>query len=131
MKIKYYYDPESKGFYQTDVNKIIPSSAIEISLEKKDELLKQESEGLSIVMKDGEVSYSLATLKPEEDSERFWRDRELIRADIELNKVQDSDPKAVGSVLDWRTYRKALRAWPEDKNFPKQEFRPKSPASKE
>jgi hypothetical protein len=63
--------------------------------------------------------------------ERNWRDSELINADIELNKVQDSDPKATGTVSDWRTYRKALRAWPEDKNFPKQEFRPKSPMNKE
>ena len=32
--------------------------------------------------------------------ERIWRDAELIRADEELNKVQDSDPKAVGTVGD-------------------------------
>ena len=59
--------------------------------------------------------------------ERLWRDAELARADIELNKVQDSDPKAVGTVAGWREYRKALRAWPEHKDFPNKEKRPVPP----
>lgn len=62
--------------------------------------------------------------------ERFWRDKELKRADIELYKVQDGDVKAFGSVSAWRDYRKALRAWPEKAEFPKQEFRPKAPDAK-
>ena len=60
-------------------------------------------------------------------TERAWRDSELIRSDIELYKVQDSDPKAVGIVAGWREYRKALRAWPEHKDFPNKEKRPVSP----
>ena len=60
-------------------------------------------------------------------TEKAWRDSELIRADIELYKVQDSDPKAVGTVAGWREYRKALRAWPEHKDFPNKEKRPVSP----
>ena len=59
--------------------------------------------------------------------ERQWRDAELARADIELFKVQDSDPKAVGSVADWRQYRKELRAWPEHEGFPSKANRPKAP----
>lgn len=61
------------------------------------------------------------------DEERGWRNFELDRADIELNKVQDSDPKSIGTVADWRTYRKALRAWPEHKDFPNKDKRPVSP----
>jgi hypothetical protein len=60
-------------------------------------------------------------------SERIWRDSELFRADLELYKVQDSDPKSTGSVTDWRNYRKLLRVWPENKDFPNKEFRPKAP----
>lgn len=63
--------------------------------------------------------------------ERVWRNSELIRADIELNKVQDTDSKAVGSVAAWRDYRKALRAWPENVNFPVKNSRPKAPDAKE
>lgn len=62
-----------------------------------------------------------------EAEERLWRDSELARADIELYKVQDSDPKAKGSVSEWREYRKALRAYPESEVFPNQESRPVAP----
>lgn len=64
-------------------------------------------------------------------TERDWRDSELIRSDVELYKVQDSDPKAVGTVAGWREYRKALRSWPEHKDFPNKESRPVSPLIKE
>lgn len=64
------------------------------------------------------------------NDERTWRNNELFRSDIELNKVQDSDPKATGSVSDWRGYRKALRDWPDSNNFPNNEFRPKAPDAK-
>lgn len=47
---------------------------------------------------------------------RVWRDGELARADIELNKVQDGMGK--GTVSEWRAYRVALRTWPESQDFP-------------
>lgn len=62
-----------------------------------------------------------------EVQERVWRDKELLRADIELYKVQDSDPKAVGSVAQWREYRKALRSYPESEGFPNKDKRPVAP----
>lgn len=41
--------------------------------------------------------------------EQQWVKEELNIADIELSKVQDSDSRAIGTVGDWRAYRKALR----------------------
>lgn len=46
-----------------------------------------------------------------------WRDAELSRADIQLNKVQDG-MKIGGTVNDWRKYRVALRVWPDAEDFP-------------
>ncbi len=54
--------------------------------------------------------------------ERAWRDAELLRADTELNKVQDGD--GTGLVSDWREYRCALRKYPKQPDFPNGE-RPK------
>lgn len=51
------------------------------------------------------------------DVERQWRNFELIRADEELNKVQDADPKAKGTVTQWREYRRSLRQYPESEGF--------------
>lgn len=59
--------------------------------------------------------------------ERFWRDTELLRADIELNKIQDSDPNATGTVTLWREYRKNLRALPQQPSFPVASARPIAP----
>ena len=57
--------------------------------------------------------------------ERAWRDGELDRADIELNKVQDG--MGTGTVSAWREYRCALRNWPEHESFPDSSFRPNAP----
>lgn len=67
------------------------------------------------------------TVEQKDEMERYWRDAELSRSDIELAKVQDSDPKAVGTVAQWRTYRKELRAWTESPNFPDTTYRPVAP----
>lgn len=58
-------------------------------------------------------------------NEKLWRNTELSRADIELNKVQDG--VGVGSVAAWRQYRIDLRNWPEDKEFPNPAARPVAP----
>lgn len=60
--------------------------------------------------------------------EKFWRNAELLRADIELNKVQDG--VGVGTVAAWRTYRCELRDWPSNEKFPDSKYRPTSPDSK-
>lgn len=57
--------------------------------------------------------------------ERDWRNGELDRADIELNKVQDG--MGTGTVTAWREYRCALRNWPEHESFPDSAQRPVAP----
>lgn len=57
--------------------------------------------------------------------ERLWRDYELARADVELNKVQDG--VGVGTVGAWREYRCALRDWPVHDKFPNEAYRPIAP----
>ena len=59
------------------------------------------------------------------EAEKVWRNAELARADIELNKVQDGAGK--GTVTAWREYRCALRDWPEHDKFPNEVYRPTAP----
>lgn len=56
--------------------------------------------------------------------ERGWRDSELLKADIEVNKAVDS---AHPSESAWRQYRVALRYWPQSPEFPNASTRPVAP----
>lgn len=58
-------------------------------------------------------------------AERKWRDSELLKADIEINKAADSAGTAEAA---WREYRVALRDWPKAAAFPESSARPKRPA---
>ena len=58
--------------------------------------------------------------------EREWRDAELSRADIMLNRVQDG-MSGFGTVAQWRAYRIDLRNWPTAAKFPDVSSRPVAP----
>lgn len=51
------------------------------------------------------------------ESERYWRNTELARADIQILKVQDG-ATGLGTQKAWREYRNALRDWPASESFP-------------
>lgn len=121
-----FYAPEFKESYEASGT--WPDDGIEVSPEDFKEF-SAGKDGHFRKFENGALCWAESQPNLEELSraERVWRDGELRRADEELNKVQDADPKAVGSVADWRTYRKALRQWPESLEFPSLESRPKSP----
>lgn len=126
-----FYSPTCKGFLVAGLNKI-PSDAKKIENSLYNELLQKQSEGFEIFPNEfGLPETRLQTGVNDSISERKWRDAELVRADIELNKVQDSDKKAIGTVGEWRGYRKALRDWPETVGFPASNMRPTPPDYKE
>lgn len=125
-----YYSPSNKGFYDTEFFAYtLPDDIVEISKEQYKTLLGDTNIGKVVVMSGDE----LVGVHPEVTEEQLllveslWVQNELIRAGEELNKVQDGDLGAKGTVGDWRAYRKSLRAWPLHDNFPNREFRPASP----
>ncbi len=132
--MKVYFDPVSMGFYTTEYFKTFPVNSVEISSDLYEELLSGESQGLQISCGEGGTPF---LKEPEVDleflviQENAWVKEELSFASDELEKVQDSDTKATGTVAQWREYRKALRSWPEHKDFPNKESRPVSPLIKE
>lgn len=106
--------------------------AVKITQAELTRLLDEQSKGKRIVKGgDGKPTTAEQGLIDNSRAERIWRNSELVVADIELNKVQDSDTNAVGTVSQWREYRKALRAWPEHSEFPDKAYRPVSPLIKE
>lgn len=121
MKNYIYYDRIKKGFVLEPGD-----NTVGVTKEKYTNLLNEQSSGKEIFI-EGDNVLSRAVYQDLENIERAWRNAELQRSDVELNKVQDSDPKAIGNVSDWRHYRRLLRAWPDDVNFPDNQFRPVSP----
>lgn len=77
-------------------------------------------EGNTPLPVDPPTSEQLASL------ERQWRNSELNRADIQLNKVQDG-MSGLGTVTAWRQYRTDLRNLPETVGFPETSIRPMAP----
>lgn len=130
--MKVFYSPSNMGFYHEGIQKTIPEDAFAIPQEKYNELIEGLTSGKKIISS-GQNTLTLEVYESDgntNEQERAWRNSELFRADVELHKVQDADPKSAMTVADWRYYRKALRAWPEHVEFPKIEFRPKSPVEK-
>lgn len=126
-----YISSSTCGFYIEGVNTVIPEDAVEINDELYEKLKAADSRliafdaaGFPFLKDSYEIDPELLRL-----AEVQWRDAELKLSDYELNKVQDGDSKAFGTVADWRTYRKALRAYPESEGFPSVENRPVAPSN--
>lgn len=63
----HYYSPSTKGFYESEFHSEIPSDKIEISEEKKNEILTQHYSGMDIIIEaDGSVDTALPIISPEQ-----------------------------------------------------------------
>lgn len=124
-----FYPEEFKDIYQKNLSWPKDAVEVEYSIFKEygettaptGKIRKPDSDGMP-VWTDLEISLEHLYL-----AEESWVKSELDRAAEELNKVQDSDPKAIGTVADWRAYRRALRAWPDSEDYPETSKRPISP----
>lgn len=123
--LSYWWSNEEKGLFVSGIHSHIPDRCHKITHEEYTTILQARSTGKDVHITEGIVTVTDQDLPDQYGRE--WRDSELLRSDIGLNKVQDYDNKAVGTVAQWRDYRKALRAWPEHKDFPKKDFRPVPP----
>lgn len=128
-----YYSRTTNSIYDNQIVDVIPEDSVELSMEDYLELRKQLALGAVLVSdKYGKpTTENINELNTPQISKRedeiCWRNFQLSIADVELCKVQDADPKAYGSVSEWRAYRKQLRAWTEHENFPDVSFRPNPP----
>ncbi len=125
-----YFSASTGGFYSREIHgDNMPADVVEITAEEHAALLEGQSQGKLIDF--DENGYPILADQPEPTpeeiaaAERVWRNSELERADVELNKVQDG--MGTGTVSSWREYRCALRDWPESPDFPDSTKRPVAP----
>lgn len=134
--MKKYFSPLTKGFYLEEFkasyqkNASWPADLIEIPEPDYLEFaLSPTPLGKELVFLEGKLLWSERAVSEEQtiSHEHHWIDAEMGRIRDELEKVQDGDPSAVGSVSEWRAYRRALRKWKEEVTFSNTELRPKAP----
>lgn len=124
-----YKEPKAGRFDQ--INMIITHKEfgdIPYTLCPKDgsEIAKEVVELLAadgVVFKDLEKCPSIEVMSALD--ERMWRNDELKKADVIINKIEDFEIE--GDSKAWRKYRVALRNWPDHDKFPSKRSRPKAP----
>jgi hypothetical protein len=141
MVDNYYYSQITNSFYPKEFKKNYvlagswPTDAILVSYESFKIFSGSPPHGMSRGSGiDGYpcwVEKANTTESENRNIETSWVSQEMLRVRDEIEKLQDSDSSANGTISDWRVYRKSLRSWAEHHNFPNKEFRPKAPDFKE
>lgn len=125
-------------FYDPALNDEIPKDAVEISTETHAELLAGQGEGKVIGWSDDGYPRLEAAPAPSAELlatvERAWRDVQLAVTDSVVTRHRDELEDESKTTLtakqyaELQAYRRALRSWPEDGQFPLIEHRPTEPA---
>jgi hypothetical protein len=129
-----FFSPGAVGFYDDEVNSVIPADVIEIDKEVCDALFQGRSHGRRIgVGPDG----GPVLLDPAEDYtaaiERAWRDTEIARVtwlrdrhrdELELGGATSITPSQYTELL---AFIQSLRDWPQSEAFPDTPRRPEAP----
>jgi hypothetical protein len=122
-----FYIYNEQGFLEWEVSSesAIPAGLLYTSVPPDSELIRPKFNNSTSSWSEGGSIQYIPTMDEIVSNERIWRNAELNRADIELNKVQDG--MGTGTVAAWREYRCSLRDWPESRDFPDSTKRPVAP----
>ncbi|WP_039967806.1 phage tail assembly chaperone [Pseudomonas chlororaphis] len=127
----------ARSFYDPAINESMPDDAVEISAERHAELLAGQSEG-KVISWGADGFPTLMNPPPpsaEELSaaERYWRDQQLSETDPLVSRHRDEQEEGSETTLtparygELQAYRRSLRNWPENGEFPLAEHRPVAP----
>jgi hypothetical protein len=133
-----YYSSNPRGFYFDHMHgDNIPEGAKGITSERHHELIEGQSQG-KIIREDADgypVLIEPPPLTPEEVAaiERNWRDAKLAATDGDVTRHRDEVEEGLVTTLaaeqyrDLQAYRRRLREWPENGEFPLVDHRPIAP----
>lgn len=111
---KFFYSPDTRGFYQSDIHSIIPDDAIEISAEEYHQLANDQQNGMEItpgaggrpVLTEPVIDY-VAQAQQVKNSLR-------LTADAEISWRQDAVDAGIATagetaaLAEWKKYRVML-----------------------
>ena len=132
-----YYNPASGGFLDTVIHgKNLPSGLIEVSNERRAEIIAARANHQVVVCEGGVISFQdppPPTLAELADQERTWRNAELALGMRLRDRHRDQLEIEVQPTLSGDQFKElllhmqALRDWPQSSAFPNPEQRPPSP----
>ncbi|CAI8907045.1 Phage tail protein [Pseudomonas chlororaphis] len=132
-----FFSPSTGFFYDDQVCESIPHDVIEFSATERDALLSAQGHGRYVgILPDGRPGLiDSPPQSPEQlaEVERFWRFRQLSTTDGVVTRHRDELEDGVTTTLtpeqytELQAYRRALRDWPENGEFPLAEHRPVAP----
>ena len=128
----------TSGFYEPSFSKSIPDDAVEITHDEHMALLAGQGEGKVISWGNDGYPFLEDAPAPSQEQlatvERAWRDTMLSATDSVVTRHRDELEDEAKTTLttkqytELQAYRRALRNWPEDGEFPLSEHRPTTPA---
>ena len=131
------YSKSTGGFYDSAHNAFVPTDAMEVSGEDYLALLEGQGKGKCITA--GEDSYPVLNDLPPLPKEvlivnaRDWRLHQLTATDGVVarhrDELEEGSPITLNAAqyTELQAYRRALRNWPEEGEFPLVESRPEAP----
>ena len=138
--MEFLYSPTTNSFYPAEYEKDYkknnnwPSDLVQVSYEDfKTFALDKPPLGMRRGYNKSGFVWLEVQLTPDQllAMELDWCRKELTRADGCINRAQDGE-SGVGTISDWRNYRKNLRLWAEMTSPPDQKSkRPSAPDSKD
>ncbi|WP_156669330.1 phage tail assembly chaperone [Pseudomonas sp. DR 5-09] len=131
------FSPTTCGFYDPDINLVIPDDAVVINDDLYAELLLGNSRGM-IISSDKHGYPCLVSPEPPSveylaEVERAWRDVQLSVTDALVARHRDELEEGGSTYLtaeqyaELQAYRRQLRDWPQGSQFPLAEHRPIAP----
>lgn len=127
--MKIYFSASTLGFYDEDPLITIPGDAVEVTAERRSEILHGQSNGM-VVSADSKGNPTLIDQPPPSveflsSAERIWRAERMAETDF---LVMPDYPLTDDQKSGLLAYRKLLRDWPSDAKFPDSNFRPVPPS---
>jgi len=95
------------GFYSKTVG-AVPAEAKPISDADRQKALEAQSKGYALSVKGGKIVPVEQVADPLEQARGYVKS-ELAAADVQVRYHEDEDNRAIGTEIQWREYRKALR----------------------
>lgn len=128
-----------RGFFDTEIHRVIPADADEVTPEKRVEILEGVARGQLVERVGGEfvlidpVADPAALEAQERQAERDWRDAEFARVQWLRDRHRDEQEQRLATTLSYIQYAELLgylqllRDWPQSVDFPDSARRPVTP----